>query len=88
MTSGRRWPRGQLKLNDPDRALAPRAHQPEAAPTSALQCHRARNRHPQINHRVEKNPRPFVWTETADQILVNLSRMLRLITWVRTLDGA
>ena len=39
-----------------NRALVRRADQPQAAPVSAPQRHRARNRHPQVDQRVEQEP--------------------------------
>ena len=33
-----------------------------------------------------ENPRPFVWTKTADQILESLGRLLQRIYWRRTLS--
>ena len=38
------------------RALDRRAHQPQAAPLGAPQRYRARNRHPQVDQRVEQEP--------------------------------
>jgi transposase len=47
---------GQLQLDEPRRALVRRAHQPETAPLSAPQRHRARNWHPQVDQRAEQEP--------------------------------
>jgi hypothetical protein len=57
-----------------------RAHHPQAPPLRAPQRHRARNRHPQMDHRVEQEPRPFVWTKTADAILESLAAYCQRIS--------
>ena len=46
----------QLQLAQPGRALVRRAHQPQAPQVSPPQRHRARNRHPQVDQRVEQGP--------------------------------
>jgi hypothetical protein len=38
-----------------------------------LERHRTRGRHPQVDKRVEQEPRAFVWTKTADEILETLA---------------
>ena len=46
----------ELKLAQPGRAVVRRADQPQASPVRAPQRHRARNRHPQVDQRVEQGP--------------------------------
>ena len=46
----------QLIVAEPRRALVRRADQPQAPPVSPPQRHRARNRHPQVDQRVEQEP--------------------------------
>jgi transposase len=46
----------QLQLDEPGRALVRRAVEPQAAPASPPQRHRARDRHPQVDQRVEQEP--------------------------------
>ena len=40
---------------------------------SPPQRHRPGSRHPQVDHEWNKNPKPFVWTESADDILETLA---------------
>jgi hypothetical protein len=34
---------------------------------------RTRSRHPPLDQRLERRPKPFVWTKTADQILATVA---------------
>jgi transposase len=52
---------------------------PQAAPLRTPQRDRARDRYPQVDHRMEQEPRPFMWTKTADEILETLAAYCRRI---------
>jgi hypothetical protein len=57
-----------------------RARQPQALPVRASQRHRTRSQHPADRiHAWNKNPKLFVWTKTADEILDTLAAYYRRI---------
>ena len=67
-------------LAQPRRTLVRRAHQPQAA--AAARTAASPNSKPTSSAWTEAwndNPRPYVWTKTADQILESIANYLQLI---------
>ena len=61
-------------LAEPRRALVRRTDQQEAPPWRTPLRRPAQRRHPRLDQDLERNPKPFVWTKTADQILESIAR--------------
>ena len=62
---------------EPRRALVRRADQPQAAPLSPPQRHRARSRHPQVDQRVEQGPQAVRLDQDRRRDPRNPRRLLR-----------
>ena len=75
----------QLLVAEPGRALVRRAHQPQAPPLSPPQRHRARNRHPQVDQRVEQGPQAVRVDQDRRRDPRNPRRLLRTNQRLRTL---
>ena len=67
-------------LAQPGRALVRRADQPQTPPLSPPQRRRAGSRHPRLDQAWNDDPKPFVWTKTADEILDTLAATAHELT--------
>ncbi len=68
------------QLDQPGRALVRLPHRGAAAPLSHRSVQALENDIRQWVQAYNENPKPFVWTKTAEQILESLSRLLQRIT--------
>ena len=68
-------------LNQVERWFAP-AHRQAAPPRHPHQRSGAGERHPRLDQNLERNPKPFAWNKTADEILD------RLATYLQRIPGA
>ena len=64
----------QLLLAQPRRTLVRRTDHQEAAPRHPPLRPRTQRRHPRLDPDLERQPQPYVWTKTADQILDSIAR--------------
>src|SRR5262249_3490588 len=76
----------QLVVAEPGRTLVRRADEPQAAQVCPPQRHRARNRHPQVDQRVEQGPEGVCLDQDRRPDPGNPRLLLRANYWVRTLE--
>ena len=64
----------QQLVAEPRRALVRRTDDQETAARRASLRARTQRRHPRLDRDLERRPKPYVWTKTADQILESIAR--------------
>lgn len=69
-----------LLLDQPGRAILRRGHPRAAATLGPPLGPSAGERSPQLGQHLERDPKPLIWTKTADQILASLGRLLQRTT--------
>ena len=69
----------QLFVAQPRRAMVRRTDHQEAAPRHPHLGTPTQHRHPRLDRHWNDNPRPYVWTKTADQILASVANYCKRI---------
>src|SRR6266568_7226273 len=69
----------QLVLAEPGRALVRALDRETAAPRRPQVGQAAREGHPGLGGHMEREPQPFIWTKSAEEILESLGRLLQRI---------
>ena len=70
----------RILLDQPGRTLVRPAHRPTHPPRRPQERRRPGERHPRLDRAWNENPKPFVWTKTADEILDSLAKYMARIS--------